>query len=106
MKEIIDTLLLIIPVISIICTLITLYVLLKNTNKNEKKENNINVKRDTEIDIKLDMLLSGNGSIKSDIKEIDNKFSKKFDDVNERLIRVEESTKQAHKRLDDISKEG
>lgn len=100
-----DTLLKILPIVSIICTLITLYILLRNTSKNDKKEDSSNVRRDAEIDIKLNMLLTGNESIKSNIKEIDNKFSKKFDDVNERLIRVEESTKQAHKRIDDI-KEG
>lgn len=101
-----DTLLKILPIVSIICTLITLYILLRNTSKNDKKEDSSNVRRDAEIDIKLNMLLTGNESIKSNIKEIDNKFSKKFDDVNERLIRVEESTKQAHKRIDDINKEG
>lgn len=92
-------------IIPVICTVITLIVLLKNNKKNDKNDDKQTIIRDAEIDIKLGMLLSGNESIKSNIKEIDNKFSKKFDDVNERLIRVEESTKQAHKRIDDINKE-
>lgn len=94
-----DTLITIIPVI---CTVITLYILIRTTLKNNQKDDNESIKANTEINVKLGLLLTSNEGIKTDIKNLD----KKFNDVNERLIRVEESTKLAHKRIDDMTKEG
>ena len=88
--------------IPIICTIIsvTISFLVFNKNKNKDNKKNITeeVKRDTILSTKLDMLIAGNSDLKTEIRGINSKFDK----VNERLTRVEESSKQAHKRLDTL----
>ena len=88
--------------IPLMCTIISVAVVVKTYNNNNNKDDKVdyseNIKRDTKIETKLDMILQSNGELKNDIKDI----HRTFDKVNERLTRVEESTKQAHKRLDNL----
>ncbi len=88
-----------IPIIcSIISVIISILVFGKNKNKDNREDITEDVRRDTILSTKLDMVIAGNSDLKNEIRGINNKFDK----VNERLTRVEESSKQAHKRLDTL----
>ncbi len=49
------------------------------------------LKRNTTISTKLDLVITGNIELKSEIKNLNNKF----DDISERAARCEENTKHA-----------
>lgn len=90
------------PIISIICTLITSLIAffsyrnnLRNKNKTDIVER---VKSDTLISTKLDMVITGTAEVKSEIKNLNNRF----DQISERVAICEESMKQAHGRIDKI----
>ena len=61
---------------------------------------------DVQLNTKLDVLLSNNTEIKGSVKELERKLDNFKDDVNVRLTRVEESCKQAHKRMDTLEAKG
>lgn len=90
------------PIISIICTIITSIIALltyKNNMSNGNKEAiEERVKRDTTISTKLDLVITGNVELKSEIKNLNNKF----DDISERVARCEENTKHAYDRIDKL----
>lgn len=77
-------------------------------SRNKANDSKIETKEDTrdkvQLNAKIDVLLSNNTEIKSSFKELDKKLDNFKDDVNIRLTRVEESCKQAHKRLDTFEK--
>lgn len=52
----------------------------------------------TTLIVKLEYIANGVNEIKSDMRNIQNDVQ----DLRERLIKVEQSTKQAHQRIDDI----
>ena len=92
--------------ISVGCTLLGAilgYLTFKNNQRKEIKED---TKEDTkskvELNTKLDVVLMNNTEIKGSVKELDRKLDTFKDDVNTRLTRVEESSKQAHKRIDTL----
>lgn len=87
---------------TIISVVISFFTFKKNGNKEVETDITEDVRRDTILTTKMDMVIAGNGELKNEIRGINNKFDK----VNERLARVEESSKQAHKRLDSIEKKG
>lgn len=66
--------------------------------KSQKKDNDDKVKHDTTIDIKLDNIAKNVDEIRLDNKD----FSKSMTSLSERVTKVEESTKQAHKRIDNL----
>lgn len=69
-------------------------------NHTQKKDNEEVTKNRVQLNTKIDLLLSNNSEIKGSVKELDKKFDNFKDEVTERLTRVEESCKQAHKRID------
>lgn len=89
-------------VISIICTIITSIIAFltykKNMSNGDKDAIEERVKRDTTISTKLDLVITGNVELKSEIKYLNNKF----DDISERVARCEENTKHAHDRIDKL----
>lgn len=93
------TLLTIIPVI---CTVIALIISIKSYFKTDKKDDKTEtekrIARDTKIDTKLDLVLKGNDDLKGEIKGINNSIEL----YREKLARVDESCKQAHKRIDTL----
>lgn len=93
-------------IIGLICTLLGSligYLGFKRNSDNDLKQNvKEDVSKKIELDTKINVLLTNNAEIKGDIKSLDNKFDKFKDDFSERLTRVEESAKQAHKRIDTI----
>lgn len=94
----------IIAIVGIVCTLIGTFIGVVSYNytqkKDEKKDTESTTKNRVELNTKIDLLLSNNSEIKGSVKELDKKFDNFKDDVTERLTRVEESCKQAHKRID------
>jgi peptidoglycan hydrolase CwlO-like protein len=91
-----------IAIISVVCTVLGLaigYFAFKrerdNALRNDASESAV-------IKTQLSNILVGIDSIRIDIKAND----RKINEVNERVIRVEESAKQAHKRLDHIENKG
>ena len=56
------------------------------------------VKRDTAISTKLDMVISGNNDLKDEIRDI----NEKLDTVTERIAKCEEQTKNASVRIEKI----
>lgn len=95
--------------LSIVSALIGYSVYLRNIKKDVKRETQEeasvridDTKEKVQLNTKLDILLSNNTEIKGEIRDINNKFDTFKDAFNERLTRVEESAKQAHKRIDDL----
>ena len=96
----------VVGLISLGCTILGAilgYFTFKNNEKKEiKNETEEDTKSKVELNTKLDVVLMNNTEIKGSVKELDRKLDSFKDDVNTRLTRVEESSKQAHKRLDTL----
>lgn len=88
--------------ISIICTITTSIIAFLSYKNNIKSKSNDEitdrVKRDTAISTKLDMVITGNVELKNEIKNINDKF----DDINERVARCEEKTKNVYERIEKL----
>lgn len=84
--------------ISLTSVLVAFCFNLKNSKKTDTREIEERVKENTRINMKLD-------SIGSDLKDIKTDIMSMRDEMkthNDRIIKVEESAKQAHHRLDTI----
>lgn len=64
--------------------------------RNDKKEHSEKVKENAVVSTKLDSISAGVQDIQVQVRSTE----KRLDDINDRVIRVEESAKSAHKRLD------
>lgn len=84
--------------VSIIGVLLAILTFTMNRDKTVKNE----ASRNAVIETKLDNISQGVESIR-----IDNRASEqRVRDLSERVVKVEESTKQAHKRLDNFENKG
>ncbi|MDQ0228403.1 type II secretion system protein [Metabacillus niabensis] len=84
--------------VSIIGVLLAILTFTLNRDKTVKSE----ASRNAVIETKLDNISQGVESIR-----IDNRASEqRVRDLSERVVKVEESTKQAHKRLDNFENKG
>lgn len=96
--------------VGICCTIIGCIIGVMGFKRNQNNDMKIETKEDTrakvQLNTKLDVLLSNNAEIKGSVKELDKKLDNFKDDVNVRLTRVEESCKQAHKRMDTFEAKG
>lgn len=63
-----------------------------------KKDDAEQIRHDTKIDVKLDNIARNVDETRLDIKD----FNKTIGSLSERVTKVEESTKQAHKRIDSL----
>lgn len=89
-----------IAIIGVFCTILGAilgYLGYKRNYDNDLKKDS---KKQGTIAIKLDYIQKGVDDIRLDIKATDRKVG----ELNERVIKVEESTKSAHKRMDTIEK--
>lgn len=86
--------------IPILCTAIGAILGYMSYKKKTEKDIETSASQKTVVATKLDYISKGVDDIRLDIKAQDAKIS----NVIERLIKVEESTKSAHHRLDDIIK--
>ena len=66
--------------------------------RNVKKDNDDQIRHDTKIDVKLDNIAKNVDEIRLDNKD----FTKTVNALGERVTAVEQSTKQAHKRIDSL----
>lgn len=89
-------------VISIISVSFSVYFGLKNSKKSDRQEIGERVAWNTKVEMKLDSIGSSVNEIKNEITSIGNKV----DTLTERMAKVEASSKQAHKRIDDIETKG
>lgn len=66
--------------------------------RGENKELKSETKEKTEVSVKLDNISSGVDNMRLDMKDNNRQVGR----INETLIRVEESAKSAHKRIDKL----
>lgn len=84
--------------ISIVSVCFAIYFGLKSSRRNDIKDIQEKAERDTRINIKLDDISGDVKDVKYDISSV----KKKVDDMDRRLIIVEQSTKSAHHRIDRV----
>ena len=84
--------------IALICTILGVAISYLTFQKNKDNAIRPETKEDAETKAQLDYISKGVDDIRLDIKFQD----RKIEDLKERVTRVEESTKQAHKRINDI----
>ena len=72
----------------------------RNSVKDEREKAKAEAKKQARVESKLDEISSDTKDIKSDLRNVKSDISS----INERLIIVEQSTKSAHKRIDNIQK--
>ena len=73
---------------------------IKNLKRNEKAEVKQDASEMTTVIVKLENICTGIAEIKTEMNNVKNDIK----EDRERIIRVEESAKQAHKRLDTCEK--
>ena len=84
--------------IAIICSLIGCIGTLVTISRNKTKDTQEETEGITKLGEEMKYVSKGVDDIKYDVRGI----NKSLSDMNERLIRVEESCKSAHKRIDGI----
>lgn len=96
--------------IGLCCTIIGCMIGVFGFKRNQTNDIKVEAEEATrdkvQLNTKIDVLLSNNTEIKSSVGELDKKLDHFKDDVNVRLTRVEESCKQAHKRIDTFELKG
>ncbi len=88
--------------IALICTVGGFILSYVTVMRNKDNAIRAETKEDAETRAKLDYISKGVDDIRLDIKSQD----RKIEDLKERVTRVEESSKQAHKRINDMKEEG
>ncbi|MBP3931794.1 MAG: hypothetical protein J6D47_19780 [Peptostreptococcaceae bacterium] len=83
--------------IALACTMLGSLISYLTFQRNKNKDIRAETTEDAYTKAKLDYISKGVDDIRLDIKAQD----RKIEDMNDRLIRTEESVKQAHKRLDE-----
>lgn len=87
-------------IVGVICTILGFILSLARFSRNRDKDVIAEAKREATINVKLDNISTGVQSLHTDIKT----EQKARAELAERVTRVEESARQAHKRIDDIEK--
>lgn len=87
--------------IALACTVFGVSISYLGFQRNRKIDAKHEVRENTTVAVKLDYISKGVDDIRLDIKAQD----KKIGDLVERVVKVEESTKSAHHRLDNFEKE-
>jgi peptidoglycan hydrolase CwlO-like protein len=85
--------------ISVVSVAFSIFFGFKNNKRSDTRDIEERVRTDTIINTKLDNIVSTMQDIKNEIASMRNDIQAH----NDRLIKVEESCKQAHKRLDEIT---
>ena len=73
----------------------------KNMNRNERKDNAEEITQMTTMVVKLENIATGISEIKTDMRSVKSEMN----DMRERLTIVEQATKSAHRRLDEMTHE-
>ena len=85
-------------VISIVSVVFSVYFGLKNSKRTDTKDIEDRVKENTRIKVKLDNITQTTQEIKSEISSM----REDIKSHNDRLIKLEESVKSAHHRIDGV----
>ena len=88
----------IISFISVVCTVIGVSIGLGNLRRNSKLDDKHESAQLTRVEVQLEHIDKNVCSITHDMSDIKSEIKEQ----RERMVRVEESTKQAHKRLDEL----
>ena len=86
--------------ISIVSVCFSVFFGLKNNKRSDTKDIEERVKENTRINMKLDSIASNTTEIKNEVSEM----RKEINLHGDRIIKVEESVKSAHHRLDGLEK--
>lgn len=86
--------------ISIVSVCFSVFFGLKNNKRSDTKDIEERVKDNTRINMKLDNIASNTTEIKNEVSEM----RKEINSHGDRIIKVEESVKSAHHRLDGLEK--
>lgn len=86
--------------ISIVSVCFSVFFGLKNNKRSDTKDIEERVKDNTRINMKLDNIASNTTEIKNEVSEM----RKEINSHGNRIIKVEESVKSAHHRLDGLEK--
>lgn len=86
--------------ISVVSVAFAIFFGLKSNRRNDIKDIEEKAARDAVINTKLDIITSDVKYIKDDMSMV----SKKVDEIDKRVVKVEESTKSAHHRIDDLTR--
>lgn len=73
-------------------------------SRNRDKDVKTDAAENAVVRTKLDQIGQGVDSIRVDLKLLESNTRREITDLSEKVIRVEESSKQAHKRLDEFMK--
>ena len=85
-------------IISVLSLGFSVYMGLKNNKRTDTKDVEERVKENTRINMKLDAISSNTTDIKNEVSET----RKEINSHDNRIIKVEESVKSAHHRIDGI----
>lgn len=83
--------------IGIVSVAFAVYFGLKSNHRNDVKDIEERAARDAKINYKLDQIIDDNKEYKSELIET----KKRVDEIDRRVVIVEQSTKSAHHRLDE-----
>lgn len=86
--------------IALLCSVIGVCLTIATFNRNKTKDAQMETKEGAIMATKLDFISQGVNNIQVKMEAQENKFGA----MSERITRVEESTKSAHKRIDDVEK--
>lgn len=86
--------------IALICTILGVTISYLTFQRNKDNAIRAETKENAIVAAKLDFISQGVNNIQIKMESQEGKMT----EMNERLIRVEESTKSAHKRINDIEK--
>lgn len=86
-------------IISILSLGFSIFMGLKSNKRTDTKDIEERVKENTRINMKLDNINSTTQDIKTDLSSMRNEIQKH----NDKIIVLEQSCKQAHKRIDEIA---
>ena len=84
--------------ISIVSVGFSVFFGLKNSKRTDTKDIEERVKENTRINMKLDAISNNTTEIKNEVTEM----RKELNSHDNRIVKVEESTKQAHHRIDEL----
>lgn len=84
--------------LSVVSVSFSIFFGLKNNKRSDTKDIEDRVRENTKINMKLDNIASNTSDIKSEVSEI----KKEMSGHEARIIKVEDSAKSAHHRIDEI----
>ena len=89
----------IISFVSVVCTVIGVSIGMSNLRRNSKLDDKHESTQFARVEVQLEYIAKNVSEILCDMNDIKNEIKEHRD----RILRTEESTKQAHKRIDEIT---